>query len=59
MEKEMEFLFDYGSPFSYLSSLQLEGFARRNSAATVSFAPDMCRDQVSNRGLDRTVAIKR
>jgi 2-hydroxychromene-2-carboxylate isomerase len=29
---ELEFLFDYGSPFSYLASLQIEGFAKRNEA---------------------------
>jgi 2-hydroxychromene-2-carboxylate isomerase len=35
MDKEVEFLFDYGSPFSYLASLQIEGFAKRNQAAVV------------------------
>jgi 2-hydroxychromene-2-carboxylate isomerase len=30
---EVEFLFDYGSPFSYLANLQIEGFAKRNGAA--------------------------
>jgi 2-hydroxychromene-2-carboxylate isomerase len=35
MAKEVEFLFDYGSPFSYLASLQIDGFARINSAAVV------------------------
>lgn len=35
MNKEVEFLFDYGSPFSYLASLQIEGFAKRNNAAVV------------------------
>jgi 2-hydroxychromene-2-carboxylate isomerase len=35
MNKEVEFLFDYGSPFSYLASLQVEGFAKRNNAAVV------------------------
>jgi len=35
MNKEVEFLFDYGSPFSYLASLQVEGFAQRNNAAVV------------------------
>jgi 2-hydroxychromene-2-carboxylate isomerase len=38
MKKEVEFLFDYGSPFSYLASLQIEGFAKRNSA-TVVYTP--------------------
>jgi 2-hydroxychromene-2-carboxylate isomerase len=32
VNKEVEFLFDYGSPFSYLASLQVEGFAKRNNA---------------------------
>lgn len=35
MPKTIEFLFDYGSPFSYLASLQLPGFARRNGASVV------------------------
>ncbi|HTW87956.1 MAG TPA: 2-hydroxychromene-2-carboxylate isomerase [Candidatus Binataceae bacterium] len=34
----MEFLFDYGSPFSYLASLQIEGFAKRNGAI-VAYTP--------------------
>jgi 2-hydroxychromene-2-carboxylate isomerase len=38
MKPEVEFLFDYGSPFSYLASLQIEGFARRNGA-TVTYTP--------------------
>ena len=38
MDKEVEFLFDYGSPFSYLASLQVEGFAKRNDAA-VRYTP--------------------
>ena len=33
MSPEVEFLFDYGSPFSYLANLQIEGFAKRNGAA--------------------------
>jgi 2-hydroxychromene-2-carboxylate isomerase len=36
--KEIEFLFDYGSPFSYLASLQIEGVAGRNDA-TVVYTP--------------------
>lgn len=35
MARTIEFLFDYGSPFSYLASLQLPGFARRNNATVV------------------------
>jgi 2-hydroxychromene-2-carboxylate isomerase len=38
MNREVEFLFDYGSPFSYLASLQIEGFAKRNGA-TVAYTP--------------------
>src|SRR5713101_9245413 len=38
MKREVEFLFDYGSPFSYLASLQIEGFAKRNGA-TVTYTP--------------------
>jgi 2-hydroxychromene-2-carboxylate isomerase len=38
MPRTIEFLFDYGSPFSYLASLQLPGFARRNNA-TVIYRP--------------------
>jgi 2-hydroxychromene-2-carboxylate isomerase len=38
MKREVEFLFDYGSPFSYLASLQIEGFAKRNNA-TVVYTP--------------------
>jgi 2-hydroxychromene-2-carboxylate isomerase len=33
MNPEVEFLFDYGSPFSYLANPQVEGFAKRNGAA--------------------------
>ena len=33
MNREVEFLFDYGSPFSYLANPQIEGFAKRNGAA--------------------------
>lgn len=35
MDRQVEFLFDYGSPFSYLASLQIEGFARANAAEVV------------------------
>jgi 2-hydroxychromene-2-carboxylate isomerase len=35
MAKPLEFLFDYGSPFSYLANLQLPGFARRNGASVI------------------------
>jgi 2-hydroxychromene-2-carboxylate isomerase len=35
MNRQLEFLFDYGSPFSYLASLQLEGFAKRYNAEVV------------------------
>jgi 2-hydroxychromene-2-carboxylate isomerase len=38
MKKEVELLFDYGSPFSYLASLQIEGFAKRNQA-TIVYTP--------------------
>ena len=38
MNPEVEFLFDYGSPFSYLANLQIEGFAKRNGAA-VTYTP--------------------
>ncbi len=38
MNREVEFLFDYGSPFSYLTSLQIEGLAKRNGAA-VAYTP--------------------
>jgi 2-hydroxychromene-2-carboxylate isomerase len=38
MSREVEFLFDYGSPFSYLASLQIEGLARRHRA-TVTYTP--------------------
>jgi 2-hydroxychromene-2-carboxylate isomerase len=33
MNREVEFLFDYGSPFSYLANPQIEGFAKPNDAA--------------------------
>jgi 2-hydroxychromene-2-carboxylate isomerase len=33
MNPEVEFLFDYGSPFSYLANVQIEGFAKPNGAA--------------------------
>lgn len=35
MAKQLEFLFDYGSPFSYLANIQLPGFAKRNGATIV------------------------
>jgi 2-hydroxychromene-2-carboxylate isomerase len=38
MNREVEFLFDDGSPFSYLANLQIEGFAKRNGAA-VTYTP--------------------
>jgi len=38
MAKQIEFLFDYGSPFSYLANIQLPGFAKRNAAA-VTYRP--------------------
>ncbi|HUY18267.1 MAG TPA: 2-hydroxychromene-2-carboxylate isomerase [Candidatus Binataceae bacterium] len=38
MNREVEFLFDYGSPFSYLASLRIEDFARRNQAS-VAYTP--------------------
>ena len=38
MNREVEFLFDYGNPFSYLANVQIEGFAKRNGAA-VTYTP--------------------
>jgi 2-hydroxychromene-2-carboxylate isomerase len=38
MNREVEFLFDYGSPFSYLANVQIEGFAKRNGAE-VTYTP--------------------
>jgi 2-hydroxychromene-2-carboxylate isomerase len=35
MAKQLEFLFDYGSPFSYLANIQLPGFLKRNAAVAV------------------------
>jgi 2-hydroxychromene-2-carboxylate isomerase len=35
MAKQFEFLFDYGSPFSYLANIQLPGFAKRNAAVVI------------------------
>ena len=35
MAKQLEFFFDYGSPFSYLANIQLPGFAKRNDAAVL------------------------
>src|SRR6202043_3622786 len=35
MAKSLEFLFDYGSPFSYLAKIQLPGFAKRNGASVI------------------------
>lgn len=35
MAKSFEFLFDYGSPFSYLADLQTPGFARRAGASVI------------------------
>ena len=36
MNREVEFLFDYGSPFSYLANLQLEGFAKRRGSDEIA-----------------------
>ena len=38
MATELEFFFDYGSPFSYLADSQLEGLAER-TGAVVSYRP--------------------
>src|SRR5258708_24278391 len=38
MNREVEFLFDYGSPFSYVANLQIEGFAKRNGTG-VTYTP--------------------
>jgi 2-hydroxychromene-2-carboxylate isomerase len=38
MNRQVEFLFDYGSPFSYLANPQIEGFAKRQGA-TVIYTP--------------------
>jgi 2-hydroxychromene-2-carboxylate isomerase len=38
MTKQIEFLFDYGSPFSYLASTQMPEFGKRN-AATIVYVP--------------------
>jgi 2-hydroxychromene-2-carboxylate isomerase len=35
MVRQIEFFFDYGSPFSYLAHIQLPGFAKRNGATVV------------------------
>ena len=35
MAKELEFFFDYGSPFSYLADTQLKGLAERTGARVV------------------------
>ena len=34
MKREVEFVFNYGSSFSYLASLSIKGFAKRNSAVS-------------------------
>jgi 2-hydroxychromene-2-carboxylate isomerase len=38
MTKQIEFLFDYGSPFSYLASTQMSEFGKRN-ATTIVYVP--------------------
>jgi 2-hydroxychromene-2-carboxylate isomerase len=38
MTKQIEFLFDYGSPFSYLASTQMPEFGKRN-AVTIVYVP--------------------
>src|SRR5712664_4915232 len=38
MTKQIEFLFDYGSPFSYLASTQMPEFGKRN-ATTIIYVP--------------------
>lgn len=35
MARQFEFLFDYGSPFSYLANIQVPGFAKRNGANVI------------------------
>ena len=35
MATELEFFFDYGSPFSYLADTQLKGLAERTGALVV------------------------
>jgi 2-hydroxychromene-2-carboxylate isomerase len=35
MATELEFFFDYGSPFSYLADTQLKGLAERTGARVV------------------------
>jgi len=35
MARELEFFFDYGSPFSYLADTQLEGLAERTGARVI------------------------
>jgi 2-hydroxychromene-2-carboxylate isomerase len=35
LSASIEFLFDYASPYSYLASLQIEGFAKRNRAEII------------------------
>ena len=35
MARELEFFFDYGSPFSYLADTQLKGLAERMGALVV------------------------
>ena len=35
MAQELEFFFDYGSPFSYLADTQLKGLAERTGARLV------------------------
>ncbi|HEY2523409.1 MAG TPA: 2-hydroxychromene-2-carboxylate isomerase, partial [Candidatus Binataceae bacterium] len=35
MAREVEFFFDYGSPFSYLADTQLEGLAARTGARVI------------------------
>ncbi len=55
MKREVEFLFDYGSPFSYLASLQIEGFAKR-SGATVTYGPILL-GAISSAKRSRTVCV--
>lgn len=38
MTRQVEFLFDYASPFSYLANIQMPGFAKRNGA-TIIYTP--------------------
>src|ERR1700720_1887748 len=56
MTKQIEFLFDYGSPFSYLANTQLPALAQR-TGASIAYTPILLGGVLKATGNSSPIAV--